>query len=104
MEDSPGLEVRALLEGGALRVGLGWGEYGGVGANSSIIFAGAGAGEPGTVVTMMAATAVGVEPTSRGRRRVEHPRLEVVPSDCLNHAWAGERKEMEGMDRGGSLC
>ena len=42
------------------------------------------------MVAMMAATAVGVGPTSRGRRRVEHPRLEVVPSDCLNHAWVRE--------------
>ena len=31
LEDSPGLEVRALLEGGALRVGLGYGGDGGVG-------------------------------------------------------------------------
>ena len=35
---------------------------------------------------------------------VAHPRLEVVPSVCLNRAWAGEGKEMEGMDGEGSLC
>ena len=28
---------------------------------------------------------------------------EAVPSACLNHAWAGEGKEMEGMGGGGSL-
>ena len=30
-----------------------------------------------------------------------HPGPEAVPSTCLNHAWAGEGKEMEGMGGGG---
>ena len=43
----------------------------------------------------------GVGPASRGRRRVAHPGPEVVPSACLNHAWAGEGKEMERVRGGG---
>ena len=45
----------------------------------------------------------GVGHASRGRRRVEHPGPKVVPSACLNHAWAREGKEIEGIGGGGSL-
>ena len=33
-----------------------------------------------------------------------HPGPEAVPSACLNHAWAGEGKEMERMGGWGFLC
>ena len=43
LEDSPGLEVRALLEGGALHVGIGCGGDGGVGLTLVSYLRGAGA-------------------------------------------------------------
>ena len=126
MEDSPRPKVRALLEGGALRVGLGCGGDGGVGPTLVSYLCGVRAGATGTVVAAMATAAVvagaattataggwrcsngcgsciraGVGPASRGRRRVAHSQPEVVPSACLNHVWAGEGKEMKnGEGRG----
>ena len=47
MEDSPGPEVRALLDGGALRDGLGCGGEGGVGLTQVWYLLGTGAAAPG---------------------------------------------------------
>ena len=58
MEDSPRPEVRALLEGRALRVGLGCGEDRGVGPTLVSYLRGAGAEAIGTVVEATPVVAV----------------------------------------------
>ena len=60
MEDFPRLEVQALLEGGALQVGLVCGGDGGVGPNLVAYLRGAGAGAARTVEATTAATEVGM--------------------------------------------
>ena len=60
LEDFPGTEVRALLEGGALRVGLGCGGDGGVGPTLVAYLSEAGAGAIGTIEATTAAAAVGM--------------------------------------------
>ena len=60
LEDSPRPEVRALLEGGALRVGLGCGGDGGMGPTIVSYLRGAGAGAVGTVVATTAVAAAGM--------------------------------------------
>ena len=60
LEDSPGPEVQALLEGGALRIGLGCGGDGGVGPTLVSYLHGAGAGAARTVEATTAAAAGGM--------------------------------------------
>ena len=60
LEDSPKPEVRALLEGGALRVGLGCGGYGGVRQTLVAYLLGARAGAAGTVEDTTVAAATGM--------------------------------------------
>ena len=60
LEDSSRPEVRALLEGGALRVGLGCGGDGGVGPTLVAYLRGAGAGAIGTLEATTVAAAAGI--------------------------------------------
>ena len=57
LEDSPRPNIQALLEGGALRVGLGCGGDGGVGPTLMSYLRGVGAGVAGTVEATTAAAA-----------------------------------------------
>ena len=59
MEDSPGPEVRALLDGGALWAGLGCGREGGVGPTLVWYRLGAGAAAEETTAAGTATAAVG---------------------------------------------
>ena len=76
MEDSPGLEVQALLEGGALRVGLECGGDGGVGPTLVWYLRGAGASATGA----WEAAAASAEP---------HGRTTWGNSDCRHSGGGG---------------
>ena len=121
MEESPGPEVWVILGGGAIWFGLGCGGDGGVGQTLVAYLREAGAGAAGIVeatTTIVAAGMAGafwlVAVATVGgcaaaaaaivgggavaaTATVSGPGPKAVASTCLNHAWSGEGKEMEGM-------
>ena len=121
MEDSPRQEVRALLDCGALRDGLGCGEDGGMGLTRvwyllggrgsdnrsrtqgrDALNGGSGGGcrsrHDGGSSGCRSRARVGA--TGMGRRRLPQSGLEAVSSARLQNGWVGEGEEMERMGGG----
>ena len=110
-------EVQAILEGRALRVGLGCKGRGRNRANPDMVpmwgrsNSNRGLGSDSILYRTHGRTALGsdngggrrarVGTVSRGRRRLPHSKPEAVSSARLHHGWPGEEEEMERRGGGG---